>query len=123
VSPIHAIQQLRDGVEIEGAQPHMLGNFFLGQSVDAPSLLFYPTALALHLFPRTLLGLPPLLWLWRSTPRRDQRTLATLAGFVVLFVAAMSVFPKKFDRYLVPVFPAINILAAYGLARETARVS
>ncbi|MFL5801511.1 MAG: glycosyltransferase family 39 protein [Roseiflexaceae bacterium] len=123
VSPIHAFEQLRDGVEIEGAQPHMLGNFFLGQPVDAPGPLFYPAALALHLFPRTLLGLALLLWIWRSTPPRARRTLATLAGFVVLFIVVMSVFPKKFDRYLVPVFPAINILAAYGLARESARVA
>jgi hypothetical protein len=123
VSPIDALRHLRDGVEVEGAQPHMLGNFFLGEPVDAPGLLFYPAALALHLFPRTMLGLAPLLWLWPRTPPRQRRTLAMLAGFVVVFVVAMSLFPKKFDRYLIPVFPAINILAAYGLAREAARVS
>ncbi len=70
-----------------------------------------------------MLGLAPLLWLWRSTPPRTRRTLAALLAFVVLFIVAMSIFPKKFDRYLVPVFPAINILAAYGLVREADKIA
>jgi hypothetical protein len=116
VSPAAAYQQLRSGVEDEGAQPHMLGNFFLGREDDAPGALFYPVALALHLFPRTLAGLLLLLLAWRSARSHERRDLAALAGFVVAFVLAMSPFPKKFDRYMVPVFPALNILAAYGLA-------
>ena len=36
VSPLQAYAQLRVGVEVEGAQPHMLGNFFLGREDDAP---------------------------------------------------------------------------------------
>jgi hypothetical protein len=123
VSPLDALQQLREGVESEGAEPHMLGNFFLGQPIDAPGPLFYPAALALHLFPWTMLGLAPLLWIWRSTPPPTRQVLATLVAFAVLFIVAMTVFPKKFDRYLVPIFPAINILAAYGLAREADRIS
>jgi 4-amino-4-deoxy-L-arabinose transferase-like glycosyltransferase len=120
VSPATAVQQLWSGVEDEGAQPHMLGNFFLGREDDAPGLLFYPVALALHLFPRTLAGLLLLLLAWRKTQPCNQRDLAVLAGFAVLFVLAMSVFPKKFDRYIVPVFPALNILAAYGLTWDAA---
>ncbi len=116
VSPIAAFQQLRSGVEDEGAQPHMLGNFFLGQPQDAPGLLFYPVALALHLFPRTLAGLLLLLLAWRKAQPHHQRDLAVLAGFAVTLILALSLFPKKFDRYIEPVFPALNILAAYGLA-------
>src|SRR6185503_12667182 len=123
VSPLQAYAQLRVGVEIEGAQPHMLGNFFLGRQDDAPGLLYYPVALALRTTPLTLLGLLllPLAWRidwskleWRhsSTLKRD---LAGLASFVILFVAAMSLFPKKFDRYMVPAFPALDFLAAVGL--------
>jgi 4-amino-4-deoxy-L-arabinose transferase-like glycosyltransferase len=123
VSPLRAYEQLRVGVAIEGAQPHMLGNFFLGRQDDAPGLLYYPVALALRTTPLTLLGLLllPLAWRidwskleWRhsSTLKRD---LAGLASFVILFVAAMSLFPKKFDRYMVPAFPALDFLAAVGL--------
>ncbi|HET9224158.1 MAG TPA: glycosyltransferase family 39 protein, partial [Roseiflexaceae bacterium] len=114
VDPVAAFQQIQSGVEDEGAQPHMLGNFFMGRPDDAPGPLFYPVALALHLFPRTLAGLLLLLLAWRKAQPRNRRDLAALAGFVVAFVLALSLFPKKFDRYLVPVFPALNILAAFG---------
>ncbi len=127
VSPLHAYDQLRVGVEIEGAQPHMLGNFFLGREDDAPGPLYYPAALALRSTPWTLLGLLLLPLVWRQKavvsgqqPEREaaaatRRSLAALAGFVILFVVAMSVFPKKFDRYMVPAFPALDVLAAAGL--------
>ena len=126
VSPLQAYAQLRVGVEIEGAQPHMLGNFFLGREDDAPGLLFYPAALALRSTPWTLLGLLLLPLAWRNVAawgepgdRRSgvaaRRSLVALAGFVILFVAAMSMFPKKFDRYIVPAFPALDVLAAFGL--------
>ncbi|MEO7912019.1 MAG: glycosyltransferase family 39 protein [Roseiflexaceae bacterium] len=128
-SPLQAYAQLRVGVEIEGAQPHMLGNFFLGREDDAPGLLFYPVALALRSTPWTLLGLLLLPLVWRNmtasmsqqaereSTAAARRSLAALAGFVILFVAAMSIFPKKFDRYMVPAFPALDVLAAVGLLR------
>jgi hypothetical protein len=117
VSPAEAYRQVQLGVIAEGAQPHMLGNFFLGRQDDAPGLLYYPVALALRTTPWTLLGLLllPLVW-WRAGwSRAQRRDFTVLAGFALLFVAAMSVFPKKFDRYMVPVFPALDILAAAGL--------
>jgi 4-amino-4-deoxy-L-arabinose transferase-like glycosyltransferase len=115
--PLRAIEQVRVGVVAEGAEPHMQGNFFLGREDDAPGLLFYPLALALRLTPWTLLGLLLLPIAWRRM--RDiapaRRDLTLLALYVIVFVAAMSVFPKKFNRYVEPAFPALDILAAVGL--------
>jgi 4-amino-4-deoxy-L-arabinose transferase-like glycosyltransferase len=116
IAPIRAYQQLRLGVDAEGAQPHMLGNFFLGREDDAPGPLFYPVALALRLTPWTMLGLLLLAGVWRRARAIERRDLAALACFAVLFIAAMTLFPKKFNRYLVPIFPALDILAACGLA-------
>src|SRR5262249_52854875 len=36
-------------------------------------------------------------------------------AFALLFVAMMTVAAKKFDRYALPIFPALDILAAAGL--------
>jgi hypothetical protein len=115
VGPLRAYQQLRMGVEAEGAEPHMLGNFFLGRAEDAPGLLFYPVALGLRLTPWALLGLLALPLALRRAQPATRRDLAALAGFVVLFVVALSLFPKKFNRYLIPAFPTVDILAAIGL--------
>lgn len=117
-SPLGAYEELRTGVAVEGAQPHMTGNFFLGRRDEAPGALYYPAALALRLTPWGLAGLLLLPLAWRRHPGGpgDYRPLlAALAGLVVLFVVALSPFPKKFDRYLVPVAPALAILSAAGL--------
>jgi hypothetical protein len=122
--PLRVYEALRYGVESEGGQPHMWGNFFLGRAVESPGALFYPVALALRTTPIALAGLLLLPFaftphLARSAPRPTPATLrmlAVLAGFIILFVVAMSMFPKKHNRYLVPIFPAVDILAAVGIA-------
>jgi hypothetical protein len=108
---------LRLGVEGEGAQPHMLGNFFLGEAVETPGPLFYPAAVALRLTPWTLAGLLllPLAWQWGDLSPTQRRDLLLLVGFALFFTLAMTLFPKKINRYLLPIFPALDILAAVGL--------
>jgi hypothetical protein len=117
--PAQAFDQLRVGVEVEGAQPHMLGNFFLGRPDAAPGPLFYPVALALRLTPVTLLGLLVLPLVWRRIEGRTRSDMAVLACFALILIVALSAFPKKFNRYLVPAFPSVDILAAAGLAWGT----
>jgi hypothetical protein len=123
VAPLRPYELLRLGVEGEGAVPHMLGNYFLGRQDDAPGPLFYPVALAIRLTPWSMLGVFLLAWAWRRAPAPPRRDLVALAGLVVLFVVALSLFPKKFNRYMLPIFPALDILAAAGLAWGIARVA
>jgi 4-amino-4-deoxy-L-arabinose transferase-like glycosyltransferase len=128
VDPLRVVDAFRYGIESEGGEPHMWGNFFLGQPVDVPGTLFYPVALALRTTPWTLAGLLLLPWALRypqhtaaanntdNPPHRfTPQYLALVAGFILLFVIAMSLFPKKMNRYLVPIFPALDMLAACGL--------
>jgi hypothetical protein len=51
----------------------------------------------------------------RQRDRTGYRSLVLLSGFVLLFTVMMSLPPKKFDRYILPIFPALDILAAVGL--------
>jgi 4-amino-4-deoxy-L-arabinose transferase-like glycosyltransferase len=121
------VEAVRFGVESEGGQPHMWGNFFLGRSVETPGPLFYPVALAMRTTPWSLAGLLVLPWAMRAMHSDADgsrvRDLAVLAGFVIFFVVAMSLFSKKMNRYLVPVFPSLDILAAVGLAWLAQRVA
>jgi hypothetical protein len=50
----------------------------------------------------------------RPVPRAWLPRMGLLFAFCILFVGMMSLAPKKFDRYLLPVFPAIEILAGLG---------
>jgi 4-amino-4-deoxy-L-arabinose transferase-like glycosyltransferase len=115
--PLRVAWLLTESVTEEGALPHMWGNFFLGERNDTPGPTFYPVALALRSTPWALLGLLLLPWGWqqaRSLPRA-RRDLLVLVGLVLLFILIMSLSPKKFNRYLVPISAASNIVAAAGL--------
>ncbi len=116
VDPVRAWQQMRVGVEVEGASPHVIGNFFLGQATDTPDARYYPVALLMRTTPLTLIGLLLLPFVWRrdADSASTRRMLALLAAYILLFVLAMSIFPKKLNRYIGPVFPALDILAATG---------
>ena len=114
-SPSLAISKLTASVTDEGGEPHQSGNFYLGQPIDVPGPTYYATALAMRLTPLTLVGLGLLGLRWRRRPRAEQSAMAALAWFILLIVLELSLFPKKFDRYLEPAFPAIDILAAAGI--------
>jgi hypothetical protein len=98
------------------SQPHDQGNFFLGRDEPNPGPLFYPVALALRLTPWGLLGLFLLLRRRARELVYARADLAALAGFVVLLIATLSLSPKMFNRYLIPAFPSLDILAAIGLS-------
>jgi hypothetical protein len=116
-APRQVVDLLRVGVAVEGTAPHVIGNYFLGQPVATPGPLFYPAALVMRTTPIALPGLLllPLAWRWQALTPALRRDLALLTVCVVLFVVAMSLFAKQLTRYLVPVFPALDILAAVGL--------
>jgi len=94
--PITVLTSMRGYVESTAGSPHEHLNFFLGGPVLDPGPLFYPLALAFRIPPLTMLGV-------------------VLVLFVVLFMVMVTLSPKKFDRYLLPVFPVLDLLAAVGM--------
>lgn len=102
----------------EGGSPHGWGNFFWGQTVDDPGPFFYMAVLALRTTPWTLLGvligLIGVAMVWRQKGARVPYVVGILAIFVVLFAGTLTILPKKFDRYLLPIFPALCLFAAAG---------
>lgn len=98
---------------------HSWGNFFLGHPDATPGLIYYTVALVLRLPPWTMLGI---LAAALVVPRRNHWWSGSLAVsllmlFALLFFIVMGRAPKKFDRYLLPVFPVVNIVAAIGWLR------
>jgi len=121
VRPVDVIWGVVSEILFDGGAPHPWGNFFLGRAVDDPGPLFYLVAIPFRLAPWTLIGV--LVWIGftaldgRRAWSGSNRWLLLLALFIVLFVAAITVMAKKFDRYALPVFPALTILAAAGICR------
>jgi hypothetical protein len=103
------------------AEGHEGPLFFNGHVTRGdPGLSFYPVTLLWRLTPQAQLGLALLLimtWHLARTRRLDPtmlRSAGFLALFVTLFTVGMSLGAKKFDRYLLPVYPVLDILAACG---------
>ncbi len=131
--PLDAYGDVLREIRDNGAQPHHSGNFFLGEPVADPGPLFYPAVLLWRTTPLTLLGLlaatlaafaeaRAALGRWRQglpALGSQARALLALAGFALLFALALTLQAKKLDRYLLPAFPALEILAAAGLVRAT----
>ncbi len=110
------VQTIVAEVRDNGAVPHANGQFFLGRVVEDPGGLFYPVAVLLRATPWVLLGIGLLAWRVPAAARPARGwVVGLLVVAVLLFLAVLSIPAKKFDRYILPVFPWLAILAAIGL--------
>ncbi len=116
-----AIQPFVDGIGWALTTEHNVHHYFLGKIVFDPGWRFYPLMLSINsgalTCPLSLMGFV-VLWWQRQKPHyvRTHRIYLALSIFVVLFTICMSIGAKKFNRYLLPAFPIMDILAAIGLS-------
>ncbi len=101
--------------------------YFMGRPTLNPGAWFYPYVTALRLTPVALVGLLLSAGLivqrfvrlqrWRDPALLDRRgdVAAALCWFFVLSLLLFgNVSPKKQDRYLLPIYPFVDLLAAYA---------
>ncbi len=103
----------------EYVERHTTINYFWGQPVEDPGPLFYPIAFFFRTTPAVLIGLlAAAVATWHRTlpnPTGNMRHLLVgLALFALVLAAGMTLGAKKFDRYLLPAFPALAVIAAIG---------
>ncbi|MCL4300500.1 MAG: glycosyltransferase family 39 protein [Anaerolineae bacterium] len=134
VAPVATLRQMYiDSFQVGGVgEGH--DAFFLGQTLDDPGPWFYPYALAFRLTPVVLLGLfMTLAWLISrfktksseepsppapfSRPDPDLTVTWSIIAFVVFIIVFANISPKKLDRYVMAVIPALILLAAIGLGK------
>ena len=99
-------------------QSHPFPQFFLGRNVRDPGLLYYPVIFG---WKTTLITLPAIgsaiLFLFRGSQNGDRQTQRDLWIYVLAFVVQMTLSAKKISRYVLPVFLALDVIAAWGLVR------
>ncbi|MBC7237048.1 MAG: glycosyltransferase family 39 protein, partial [Chloroflexi bacterium] len=130
VQPLATLKLVFDTATDYAGNPHEKSNYFWGAPRPDPGPAFYPVALLFRLTPWSLLGallaLPQRMAIRPKTINQAERArgentacqrwiLWALAAFVVFYTLFMTLGQKKFDRYLLPVFPFVDALAAVGL--------
>lgn len=114
------IWRVFDRVKWAVTTPHEVEHFFLAEVVNDPGWLFYLFVLTIKSTPLILpLAIIGCILLWKQrkqtaeTGRSFRMALALVTG-ALLFTVCLSATSKKFIRYLLPVFPLLEILAAIG---------
>lgn len=131
VISLGAVENIMGPASQYASQGYAKPNFLLGEITNEPGPLFYPLHWLLRTTPLSLLGL--LVWAAtyvRDVVRRREKAAplpSLLAGmmliFALLFTAFMSLAKVKQDRYILPTFPALELLAGLGLMRLWQTVS
>lgn len=122
VQPRQTLSSLWAWSSNAATEGHENPTFFRGIHTDDPGWLVYPTVLAWRTSPVEWFGIGILillgLWGWRKKPFISHTSLPfyiVAIVFSMVYLLAMSMGAKKFDRYILPVFPIVTILAAQGL--------
>lgn len=105
---------------VGAAGGHELPNYFMGAPTYNPGPAFYPLAFLFRTTPIVLAGLilAAIFALFRRWPLDKparRRSALGLLLFALIFVVGLTAGAKKFDRYSLPIYPAMDILAALGL--------
>jgi hypothetical protein len=125
---------------------HRQGDFFLGRPTLDAKILFYPVTLLFRTTPLSLAGAAMAVYFlvrhYRQSPdlaaqtekrwrghfkqgsldlRVRNRHLTSLLLYLVLFAVFMGLGGIKYDRYLLPIYPALEIMAAEGLCQMAQR--
>ena len=140
VNPVSTLQRIFNEASTYASEGHASDVFFDGRvitgDVDRP---YYPERFLKHYYyPLSYLGrrFYPLAYLWRVTPvvlvglglagigfflrrkvpeeRYARWTAALLVLMAILFTIFMTLGSKKFDRYLLPVFAPLDLVAGIG---------
>lgn len=95
--------------------------FFLGRAALDHGPLFYPVVLFFRLSPVASVGLVvAFVALLRRRARDEVGIIAWLLLFALLFVVAISVAAKKFDRYALPSLVIMTFVGGWGLVQAAA---
>lgn len=121
VDPFGTLQRTWEWSRDAAVRGHNYPTFFMGEVHRGdPGLLFYPVSLLWRLTPVALAGIVLFVGIslrdlsLRRVPRGMLSTVVILAVFAASYTAGMVLGAKKFDRYLLPVYPILDLLAAVG---------
>ncbi|KPK05676.1 MAG: hypothetical protein AMJ56_15560, partial [Anaerolineae bacterium SG8_19] len=119
VDPVGTLRQMLDETFGKVDQGHLV--YFFGAPTLDPGPWFYLYVIPFRLTPVVLIGslLSFLIFIpkvndWLRLQESERRTIFFLWLFTISLLLFGNLSPKKQDRYLLPLFPFLNFLAAVG---------
>lgn len=100
----------------EGAGQPREAVFFAGRVTPDPGIALYLAAIPWRMTPLSLVGAAIGVVVAVREARRGRWTAAVLLAWAAVFVLTMGAGAKKFERYMLPALPALDVVAAVGLA-------
>jgi 4-amino-4-deoxy-L-arabinose transferase-like glycosyltransferase len=114
VNPGRALRLLTDNVRIAVNTTHPSSGVFWGPTRSDQNPLYYLISIPFHLTPLTTIGLlAGIVATWRL--RRYRVLLLALWAYAIIFIAPVSIVGRRGDRYALPVYLALDLLAAVAL--------
>lgn len=120
VNPIGSLYQVLTAAGDYAAEGHLKPTFFAGEIFAGdPGFWFYPITYLWRSTPITWIGLLMALVgaIWRVPPldnRRVRWVVAMLLFYALTFTLFMNAGAKKFDRYLLPAYLPLELIAGAG---------
>jgi hypothetical protein len=132
VTPLEAVETVFFIGSKYASGGHAKGNFFLGEISNDPGPLFYPVTWLYRTTPVVMIGVVAAVLLWvghkwfkragedgspstGSTAQDFFTYLPLLLVFIVGYYLLMTLGEKKQERYFLPVYPWLDLIAAVGL--------
>jgi hypothetical protein len=121
VEPLAVLRRMAEEAVFHVETAHFNPTFFNGEAkLQDPGLPFYLATIA---WKTTLITLPmlcaaPIFALLRFRRKKDSRVIWSLIAYVVFFTLQMGLAARKELAYLLPVFPALDVVAAFGLVQS-----
>ncbi len=127
IDPVGTLVRMIDETFGKVGEGHLV--FFMGQPTLNPGPLFYPYVIPFRLTPVTLVGVAASLVVIAArliaSARGDEKkrlshdcaTALLLWVFVISLLLFGTLSPKKQDRYLLPLFPILDLLAGFAFVR------
>jgi hypothetical protein len=124
VQPAVALGKIWRGIVKHSSNPHPQALLFMGQITrEDPGFLFHVMVV---LFKTTFVSLPFFLaglGLVFAPKREERSSLGLLALYILCFGLQMALASKKAPRYVLPFFPAIDVIAGLGVTVFVGRVA
>lgn len=117
LAPTDTLWRIFQTIVTYAVNPHEKGQFFLGQTVADPGVLYYPVVILFAVTPLVTLGIITLVIHNFSSQKDGSKALPALLllMYVVGYIGFISSGEKKHERYLLPAILMLNVVAAVGI--------